>query len=104
PSSTLQAPDRETPNDVSNKAKKGRQAVIDSIRKQQSRSERSRGMALVGACLVIGLLIVGAAAYKPIKDSLDLRAYSGKPLSDIGAGASACQDVETKPAEGNQDH
>lgn len=89
---------------MSNKAKKDRQAVIDSIRKQQSRSDRTRGMLLVGICLVIGLLIVGAAAFKPIKDSLDLRAYSDKALSDIGAAASACQKVETKPAEGNQDH
>lgn len=89
---------------MANKAKQDRQAVIDSVRKEQQRAERGRGLALVGVSVLIGLLIIGAAAFKPIKDWYDLRAYAGKSLSDIGAAADVCQDPTTKPAEGNQDH
>lgn len=89
---------------MANNAKKDRQAVIDSVRKSQQRSERGRGMALVGISVLIGVLIIGAAAFKPIKDWYDLRAYAGKSLADIGAAADVCQDITTKPAEGNQDH
>lgn len=89
---------------MSKQAKNDRQAVIDSIRKQQGRSERRRNLGLVGACVLIGLIMIGAAAYKPIKDRLDLRAYADQSISDIGAEASSCQKVETKPANGNQEH
>jgi hypothetical protein len=89
---------------VAKQAKTDRQAVIDSIRSQQSKRENRRGMAIVGASVLVALLIVGAAAFKPVKDWWDLRAYASASLSDIGAKASACQDVTTKSAEGSQDH
>ena len=89
---------------MAKQAKTDRQAVIDSIRSQQSKSENRRGLAIVGVCVLIAVLIVGAAAFKPVKDWYDLRSYAGDSLSEIGAKASVCQDVETKPAEGNQDH
>ena len=89
---------------MAKQAKTDRQAVIDSIRSQQSKSENRRGMAIVGVCVLVAVLIVGAAAYKPIKDWYDLRAYSSDSLNEIGAKASVCQKVETKKAEGNQNH
>jgi hypothetical protein len=89
---------------VAKQAKKDRQAVIDSIRKQQKGAEKRRGLAIVAACGVIAALIVGAAAFKPIKDWYDLRQYSSQGLADIGAAADSCQKVTTKKAEGNQDH
>lgn len=85
-------------------AKSDRQAVIDKIRKQQKGSERRRGLMIVGVCATIALLIVGAAAYKPIKDWYDLRKFEGVELAKIGAPASACQKVTTKKATGNQQH
>ncbi len=84
--------------------KTDRQAKIDAIRSQQKGSERRRGLVIVGVCVVVAVLIVGAAAYQPIKDWWDQRAYADVALSDIGAAASACQDVTTKTASGNQDH
>ena len=89
---------------MAKKAKTDRQAVIDSIRSQQSRSEQRRGLAIVGVCVLVAVLIVGAAAFKPVKDWWDLRAYAASSLSEIGAKPSVCQDVTTQPAEGNQDH
>ena len=89
---------------MAKQVKKDRQAVIDSIRKQQSRSEKTRGLAIVAVCGIIAALIVGAAAFKPVKDWYDLRQYSSASLGEIGAGAEVCQEVVTKKAEGNQDH
>jgi hypothetical protein len=89
---------------VAKQAKTDRQAVIDSIRSQQSKSENRRGLAIVGACVLVAVVIIGAAAFKPIKDWYDLRAYASDSLSDIGAKASTCQEVITKKADGNQDH
>lgn len=89
---------------MAKKAKTDRQAVIDSIRSQQSKSENRRGMAIVGVSVLVAVLIVGAAAYKPVKDWYDLRAYASASLGEIGAKASVCQKVTTKPAEGTQDH
>ena len=89
---------------MAKQVKKDRQAVIDSIRKQQSRSEKTRGLAIVAVCGLIAALIVGAAAYKPVKDWYDLRQYSSATLSEIGADADACQKVETKKADGSQEH
>ena len=90
-------------------AKSDRRAVIDEIRKKQKGAERRRGYAIVGVCATIALLIVGAAWYASDLpgtpawfeqrkwDRLDL-ASIGQPAKDV------CQDVTTKPADGNQDH
>ena len=85
-------------------AKTERQAKIDQIRSRQKGAERRRGMMIVGVCVVIALLIVGAAAYRPIMNWWDLRKFEDLGLSSIGAPASVCEKVETKPATGSQDH
>ena len=84
--------------------KSDRQAVIEQMRKKQKGSERRRGFAIVGVCALIALLIVGAAAFRPIKDALQQRKYAGQDLASIGAPASSCQKPTTKKATGNQDH
>jgi hypothetical protein len=89
---------------VAKPAKSDRQAVIDQMRKKQKSADRKRGFAIVGVCVLIAVLIIGAAAYKPIKDWWDGRELDNLSLSEIGAPASACQDVTTKKADGNQDH
>jgi hypothetical protein len=85
-------------------AKSDRQAVIEQMRKKQRGGERRRGFAIVGVCVLIALLIIGAAAFQPIKDWWDQRQYDGTALADIGAPASSCQPVTTKKANGTQDH
>ncbi len=89
---------------MAKKERTDRQAVIDSIRNKQKGAEKRRGYAIVGVCLLIALLIIGAAAYQPIKDRLDMRGYASTSLSDIGAPASACSEVTKKKANGTQDH
>jgi hypothetical protein len=84
--------------------KNERQAKIDAIRNQQKGAEKRRGYMIVGVCVVIALLIVGAAAYGPVTDWWEKREFNDLALDEIGAGTGVCQDVETKDAEGNNDH
>jgi hypothetical protein len=85
-------------------AKSDRQAVIDEIRKKQKGAEKRRGFAIVGVCILIALIIVGAAAYGPLKDKWDEREYADVAVGEIGEPASVCQDVTTESAEGSGDH
>ncbi|QZY30014.1 DUF3105 domain-containing protein [Nocardioides coralli] len=85
-------------------AKSERQAKIDAIRSKQQNAERRRGLMIVGVCAVVALLIVGAAAFQPIKNWWDTRQFRALELSEIGAPASSCQETETKEATGNAEH
>jgi hypothetical protein len=66
--------------------------------------KQSSGFLIVGISILLGLALIGAAAYTPIKNELDQRKLADTSLSDIGGPASVCQKVTTKPASGNQDH
>lgn len=81
-----------------------RRAVVEQMRSSQRKADRRRNFMIVGVCIVVALLIVGAAAYRPIKDWWDLRQFEEIELAQIGAPASVCQEVTTKPATGNQEH
>ena len=81
-----------------------RQKVAEQLRAQQKAAERRRGLTIVALCSLVAVLIVGLAAYQPVKSWWDARAYRGKDLTQIGAPASVCQKVTTKPANGNQQH
>jgi len=85
-------------------SKSDRQAVIDEIRKKQKGAERRRGYAIVGVCTTIALLIVVAAAYRPVKNWWDLRQFKDINLASIGEPASVCGKIETEKADGNQQH
>ena len=62
-------------------SKSDRQAVIDEIRKKQKGAEKKRGYAIVGVCALIALLIVAAAAYRPVKNWWDLRKFEDLNLA-----------------------
>lgn len=81
-----------------------RQKVIDDIRRKQKRAANRQGTMIVAICVVVALGIIGAAAYKPIKDWVDNQKYKGKSLSDIGAAASVCQPIITRDAGKAQQH
>jgi Protein of unknown function (DUF3105) len=88
----------------SKSARTDRQKVVEQMRAQQKAAERRRGTIIVAACVLVAVGIVAAAATGPILDHFRTAKFSSKPLSDIGAPASACQPVTTKPADGNQQH
>jgi len=85
-------------------SKSDRQAVIDEIRKKQKGAEKKRGYAIVGVCSLVALLIVVAAAYRPVKNWWDLRKFQDINLASIGAPASVCDKVTTEPADGSSQH
>jgi hypothetical protein len=89
---------------VAKPAKSDRQKVIDEIKKKQKGADKRRGMMIVAVCVVIALLIVGAAAYRPIKNWWDLRQFNDVDLASIGAAADVCEPEEKKAAEGSNDH
>jgi hypothetical protein len=89
---------------VAKPAKSDRQKVIDEIKKKQKGADKRRGMMIVAVCVVIALLIVGAAAYRPIKNWWDLRQFNDVDLASIGASADVCEPEEKKAAEGSNDH
>lgn len=84
--------------------KTDRRAVIDQMRAKQKSAERRRGFTIVGVCIGVALLIVGAAAYSPIKNWWDLRQFNDIALEKVGAPASVCQDVTSKKVAGSQNH
>jgi hypothetical protein len=89
---------------VAKPAKTERQQVIDKIRTKQKSAEKRRGFMIVGVCAAIALLIVGAAAYQPIRDWWDKRQFNDLAIADVGSAASVCGDITKKTAEGNNDH
>jgi hypothetical protein len=79
-----------------------RRAVVDKMLAQQKAAERARGIRIIGVCVVVALLIVGAAAYGPVKQWWYQRNLGD--LDTIGASAAACGEITTKDATGAQDH
>jgi hypothetical protein len=82
--------------------KDDRRAVIEQMRRDQQRSERRRTYAIIAACVVVGLVIIGLGAYPLIRQN---KVASGA-LAELGVSADAagCQDVVKKKATGNQQH
>jgi hypothetical protein len=88
----------------SKSARTERQKVVEELRAKQKAAERRRGTIIVVACVLVAVGIVAAAAIGPILDHVRTAKFSSKPLDQIGAPASACQPVTTKPATGQQQH
>lgn len=84
--------------------KTSRQAKIDEIRNSSKTADRRKGGMIIGVAVAMGLLIIFAAAWKPVTDWWDMREFKNKDLAAIGAGPDVCQDVTTAPASGVQDH
>jgi hypothetical protein len=84
--------------------KSDRQAVIEEIRKKQKGADRRRGFAIIGVCSLIAVVILGLAIYPIIKRNLDLREFNNLNVEEIGAKASACQEITKQPANGSADH
>ncbi len=87
-----------------NSQKADRKATIEALTKKQRSADRGRGLAIVAVCVVVALLIVGAAAYRPIVSWWELRQFEDVELTSLGSPATACGEVETTKADGNQQH
>jgi hypothetical protein len=85
-------------------ARTERQKVVEQMRARQKAAERRRGGIIVALCVLVAVLIIGAAAWGPVSDHFKQQKYAGKALEQIGSPASTCQKPTTKPANGNQQH
>ena len=84
--------------------KSDRQKVIDDIRRKQKSADQRQGMVIIGVCVLVALVIIGLAAYNPIRTWIEKRQYAGQPLEEIGASADVCGEITTKKAQGSNDH
>lgn len=84
--------------------KSDRRATVDAVRSETRRAERRRNFLIVGLSILVAVAIIGAAAWAPIKARMQQGKWDNVAISDIGAPASVCQKVTTKPATGNQEH
>jgi len=91
---------------MASKAKKSvadpRRARLDELRAQQKASERKRTMLIVGIAAVVGLLIIGLAAFPLYQQWQE----GNRPVADFGVSAAAanCGEVIDDPATGANDH
>jgi hypothetical protein len=94
---------------VAKKPVADRRAAVEQMRAQQ-RAERSRGLAVVGVSVVVAVAIIGSALWfgsavpYVSQNWYDTREFQNLALGDVGAPASVCGEITTKPAEGNQQH
>jgi hypothetical protein len=84
--------------------KSERQKVIDDIRRKQRSVESRQGAIIVGVCIAAALVIVGLAAYNPVRTWFEQKKYDDEALADIGSPASACGEITTKDATDSGDH
>lgn len=97
---------KSNPSSQSKPGKKDRRAVLDEMRREQERAEKKRTYAIVAACAVVALVIIGLGAIPLIQDAQRDSKFEGKALTEIGApaGQAGCGEVITEPATGSADH
>ncbi|HSE09398.1 MAG TPA: DUF3105 domain-containing protein [Nocardioidaceae bacterium] len=83
-----------------------RRAVLEQMRREQQAAEKKRTAMIIAGAGLVGLLIIGAAAYPLISDTLTQSELAKKELAALGASAEAagCTDVQAKEATGSADH
>jgi hypothetical protein len=62
-----------------------RRELIEQMRREQRRAERRRTAIIISACVLVGLVIIGAAAYVPVKNWITSPARQA--MSDFGVAA-----------------
>jgi hypothetical protein len=83
-----------------------RRAMVEKMRQEQARKERIRSMSILGISVLVVVGLLGVAVWKYVGDQRDKTALAGKKITSIGvsASAAACNPIETKPTDKNQNH
>ena len=83
-----------------------RRQQVERMRREAQAAERRRTLAIVAACGVVALIIVGIATYGYIQDRNEQAALQDQSLGDIGAAAQAagCTSIEEEQATGQGQH
>jgi hypothetical protein len=83
-----------------------RRAMVEKMRQDQQRKERTRSLAILGVCVLIVAALIGTAAWKAIDANNAKKERAAKAITELGVSASAasCSEIETKPTDKNQNH
>jgi hypothetical protein len=83
-----------------------RRAIAEQLRREQARKERQRSLLILGACVLVVLGLLAAAVIPYVKSERDKKQAAATPISELGvsASAAACDPVQKKKANGNNDH
>ena len=83
-----------------------RREMVEQMRREAQAKERRRTLAVVAGCIVVALIIVGAAGYKIYQDNQDKNELAKTALTDIGdaAKAAGCGSIQQADASGQGEH
>ena len=83
-----------------------RRAMVEKMRQEQARKERIRSMSILGISVVVVVGLLGVAVWRYVGAQQDKTALASQKITSIGvsASAAACNPVETKPTDKNQNH
>jgi hypothetical protein len=83
-----------------------RRAMVEQMQREAKARERRRMLAVVGVCMVVALIIVGAAGWTIWQDQKEQDEIAGQPLSDIGTSVAdaGCGPVQEESATGAGEH
>lgn len=80
----------------------GRRAIAEQVRREEQRRQRRSTFLVIGSSVLVAALILGFVGWQVARTSQE----DSRTLTEIGASAgdAGCQEVQTRPAKGNNDH
>lgn len=83
-----------------------RRALVEKMRQDQARKERTRSLAILGVCVLIVVGLLGTAGWKAWQDNQDQKELEGTPIADLGVAkaAASCDPVKTTETSGSASH
>ncbi len=83
-----------------------RRELVEKMRQEQARKERTRSMAILGVCILIVAGLIGTAGWKAWQDSQDRKELAGTDIDKIGVAQpqASCDPVKSTASDGAQTH
>ena len=83
-----------------------RRAMVEQMRQEQARKERLRSMSILGISIAVVVGLLGVAVWRYASDLHENTKLASKKITSLGvsASAAACNPIETKPTDKNQNH
>src|SRR3954453_15059195 len=80
--------------------------MVEQMRREQARKERMRSLAILGVCIAVVVALLGVAVWKYVDSSRADSKLANTAVTKLGVSesAAACNPIETKPTDKNQNH
>lgn len=97
---------REQPVAKKNPKNLERRELVEKMRQDQARKERTRSLAILGVCVLIVAGLIGTAGWKAWEDHQDQQALEGTDINKLGVAQSAasCDAIKTTDTDKSQSH